>query len=190
VPPLDGAGAPCSSPAHWPADRVYPRPLDAKRDHGPVTLHQIRGHIPWSTVDARLGAGRSIWLATSRADGRPLAAPVWFWWDGDIDTPRLYFITARRTLKARNLARESWVEAHLGDGDDVVILRGRATIVDNRVEADRVDSAYQAKYVDPHSGVRASVYDNPEDDVYRLEPERVIAWSYGTVGTWTEWRLR
>jgi nitroimidazol reductase NimA-like FMN-containing flavoprotein (pyridoxamine 5'-phosphate oxidase superfamily) len=154
-----------------------------------VQRKAIRGHIPWSTVDARLRAERSIWLATARADGRPLVAPTWFWWDGDVDPPRLYFITARPTLKARNLARQSWVEAHLGDGDEVVIVRGPATIARDRAETDRVDAAYRAKYVDPGSGAQASVYDNPEDDVYRLEPERVIAWSYGTMGHWTEWRF-
>jgi nitroimidazol reductase NimA-like FMN-containing flavoprotein (pyridoxamine 5'-phosphate oxidase superfamily) len=154
-----------------------------------VNAQPVRGHIPWATVDARLRAGRSIWLATTRGDGRALVAPVWFWWRGDADPPRLYFITARPTLKARNLARESWVEAHLGDGDEVVMLRGRASIVTDRAETDVVDAAYRAKYVDPGSGARASVYDNPEDDFYRLEPERVIAWSYGTVGTWTEWRF-
>jgi PPOX class probable F420-dependent enzyme len=140
-------------------------------------------------VDARLRAERSIWLATARRDGRPLVAPTWFWWDGDAATPRLYFITARPTLKARNLARQPWVEAHLGDGDEVVIVRGPATIARDRDETDRVDRAYRAKYVDPGSGAEASVYDNPEDDVYRLEPERVITWTYGTMGHWTEWRF-
>jgi nitroimidazol reductase NimA-like FMN-containing flavoprotein (pyridoxamine 5'-phosphate oxidase superfamily) len=149
----------------------------------------VRGHIPWSNVDARLRAGRSIWLATSRPDGRALVAPVWFWWDGESAPPRLYFITASGTHKARNLARESWIEAHLGDGDDVVIVRGHATVVLDRDESDAVDAAYRSKYVDPGSGAQASVYDNPADDVYRLDPERVIAWSYGTVGTWTEWRF-
>ena len=140
-------------------------------------------------MDVRLRAARSIWLATSRHDGRALVAPVWFWWDGDTDPPRLYFITSRPTLKARNLAREPWVEAHLGDGDEVVIVRGPARIAGDQAETERVDRAYRAKYVDPGSGAEASVYDNPEDDVYRLEPERVIAWSYGTMGIWTEWRF-
>ena len=149
----------------------------------------IRGHIPWSTVDAQLRAARSIWLATTRRDGRALVAPTWFWWDGDAEPPRLYFITARPTLKARNLARQPWVEAHLGDGDEVVIVRGMARVAGDRAETDRVDEAYRAKYVDPGSGAQASVYDNPEDDVYRLEPERVITWSYGTMGHWTEWRF-
>jgi nitroimidazol reductase NimA-like FMN-containing flavoprotein (pyridoxamine 5'-phosphate oxidase superfamily) len=157
-------------------------------DH-PAVREAIRGHIPWSTVDRRLRAERSIWVATTRPDGRALVAPVWFWWDGDADPPGLYFITARATLKARNLVREPWVEAHLGDGDEVVIVRGPAGVVHDRDETDRVDEAYRAKYVDPGSGARASVYDNPEDDVYRLDPERVIAWSYGTMGYWTEWRF-
>jgi nitroimidazol reductase NimA-like FMN-containing flavoprotein (pyridoxamine 5'-phosphate oxidase superfamily) len=154
-----------------------------------MTPESVRGHIPWSTVDARLRAARSIWLATTRRDGRAMVTPVWFWWAGEQRPPRLYFITARSTLKARNLARQPWVEAHLGDGDDVVMLRGRVAIVTDRAESDGVDAAYRSKYVDPGTGARASVYDNPEDDVYALVPDRVIAWSYGTVGTWTEWRF-
>ena len=152
--------------------------------------HQpVRGHVPWATVDATLRAARSIWLASARPDGRPMVAPLWFWWDGESTSPRLYFITARSTWKARDLAHEPWVEAHLGDGDDVVILRGRARVVTDPGERDRVDAAYRSRYVDPHSGARASVYDNPADDVYRVDLEAVIAWSYGVVGTWTEWRF-
>jgi nitroimidazol reductase NimA-like FMN-containing flavoprotein (pyridoxamine 5'-phosphate oxidase superfamily) len=149
----------------------------------------LRGHIPWATVDLTLRAGRSIWLATTRGDGRAMVAPVWYWWDGDAMRATLYFITARSTQKARNLVANSWLEAHLGDGDDVIMLRGRASIVSDRAIQDRVDSAYRARYVDPHSGARASIHDNPEDDLYRLDVERLIAWSYGTVGTWTEWRF-
>jgi nitroimidazol reductase NimA-like FMN-containing flavoprotein (pyridoxamine 5'-phosphate oxidase superfamily) len=149
----------------------------------------VRGHIPWATVDLGLRAGRSIWLATSRPDGRALVAPVWYWWDGDAGHPSLYFITARSTHKARSLAAHDWVEAHLGDGDDVIIVRGRASIVLDPGEQETVDSAYRARYVDPHSGARASIHDNPDDDLYRLAASRVIAWSYGTVGTWTEWRF-
>jgi nitroimidazol reductase NimA-like FMN-containing flavoprotein (pyridoxamine 5'-phosphate oxidase superfamily) len=149
----------------------------------------VRGHIPWATVDATLRAARSIWLATARPDGRPMVAPVWFAWNGESEPPRLSFMTARPTRKARNLAHESWVEAHLGDGDDVVILRGRARVVTDPEERDRADAAYRSKYVDPHSGARASIHDNPEDDLYRVHLETVIAWSYGIVGTWTEWRF-
>jgi hypothetical protein len=118
-----------------------------------------------------------------------MVAPLWFWWAGDLVPPALYFITARSTQKARNLAHAEWVELHLGDGDEVAIVRGRARIVTDRSEAARVDAAYRARYVDPHTGARASIHDNPADDLYRVSVERVIAWSYGTVGTWTEWRF-
>lgn len=101
----------------------------------------------------------------------------------------LYFITARPTQKARNLAATDWVEAHLGDGDEVILLRGRAHATSDAAEVARVDAAYRARYVDPASGRQASVHENPLDDVYRLRVERVIAWSYGTVSTWTEWRF-
>jgi hypothetical protein len=82
----------------------------------------------------------------------------------------------------------------MGGGASRRWRRGRAgswtcAVVRDRGETDRVDSAYRARYVDPGSGAQASVYDNPADDVYRLDAERVIAWSYGTVGTWTEWRF-
>jgi nitroimidazol reductase NimA-like FMN-containing flavoprotein (pyridoxamine 5'-phosphate oxidase superfamily) len=150
----------------------------------------VRGHIPWSTVDDRLRAGRSIWLASTRPDGRPHAMPVWFWWDGDADPPRCYFQTARPTQKARNLAAQAAVVLHLGDGDDVVMLLGNAVVVDRRSgERARVDGAYRTKYVDPYTGARASLDENPLDDLYRVIPDRVIAWSYGVVGTWTEWRI-
>jgi nitroimidazol reductase NimA-like FMN-containing flavoprotein (pyridoxamine 5'-phosphate oxidase superfamily) len=149
----------------------------------------VRGHIPWTTVDLSLRAGRSIWVATSRPDGRAMVAPVWYWWDGDAAPPLLYFITARATQKARNLAANDWVEAHLGDGDDVVMVRGRVSVVVDQAEGARVDEAYRERYVDPYSGTRASIHDNPQDDLYRLAALRVIAWSYGTVGTWTEWRF-
>jgi nitroimidazol reductase NimA-like FMN-containing flavoprotein (pyridoxamine 5'-phosphate oxidase superfamily) len=149
----------------------------------------VRGHIPWNDLDLRLRAARSIWLATSRPDGRAMVAPVWYWWDGGARPPRLYFITARTTAKARNLAHHDWAEAHLGDGDDVAIVRGRTRIVTAPSELERVDDAYRHRYVDPHSGARASIYDNPADDLYRLDPQIIIAWSYGTVGTWTEWRF-
>jgi hypothetical protein len=146
---------------------------------------RIRGHLSWDATELRLRAGRSLIIATTRPDGRPHAMPVWFCWtDGCI-----YFITARTTQKARNLANQAWVVAHAGDGDDVLLIEGPARRVVDAEENDRVDSAYRAKYVDPVSGARASISDNPADDLYRLDPWRVVAWMYGTVAGWTEWRF-
>jgi PPOX class probable F420-dependent enzyme len=146
---------------------------------------RIRGHLPWDMTEHRLRAGRSLVIATTRPDGRPHAMPVWFCWLN----ARIYFITARQTQKARNLAHEPWVVAHAGDGDDVLVVEGPARQVDDAAERDAVDGAYRAKYVDPGSGQTASIFDNPADDLYRLDPWRVVTWMYGSVDGWTEWRF-
>jgi len=124
-------------------------------------------------------------LSSTRPDGRPHALPTWFWWNDG----RLYFITARGTQKARNLAAQPAIVAHFGDGDDVLFVDGEARKVTDKAELELVDRAYASKYVDPVSGARASVFDNPLDDVYRVDVVRVVSWMYGTVGGWTEWRI-
>jgi len=88
--------------------------------------------------------------------------PTWFWWDDG----RLWFITARSTQKARNLAARPWVVAHVGDGEHVLFAEGEAGKVTDRADQQVVDRAYGQKYVDPVSGERASIIDNPADDLY------------------------
>ena len=144
----------------------------------------MAGFIPWSKVDQPLRALRSIWLSTTRPDGRPHAMPLWFLWDGR----SLYFVTGRSTQKARNLESQPWVVVHAGDGDDVIILEGRAERVSNDPELRRVDGAYGDKYIDPHSGARATIF-NAGDDLYRVTVEHVMTWEYGVVGTRTDWRF-
>ena len=156
---------------------------------GPATPEtsprRVRGHLPWEVARLRLLSGRSIILATTRPEGRPHAMPVWFCW---LDA-RLYFITANGTQKARNLAAQPWAVAHAGDGDDVVFAEGPVHRVTDRDGLERVDNAYRAKYVDPTTGATASIFDNPADDLYRIDPWRVVTWMYGTVAGWTEWRF-
>ena len=98
----------------------------------------------------------------------------------------LYFISARQLQKSRNLARQPWIVVHAGDGDDVIILEGAVEIVTDRAELERVDAAYRAKYVDPGSGAQATIFE-PEVDLYRVNPKRIMAWEYGTVANRTDW---
>ena len=143
---------------------------------------RTHGFIPWSKIDHWLQAFRSIWVSTTRPDGRPHAVPVWYTWDGR----NLYFISARNLQKSRNLARQPWIVVHAGDGDDVIILEGIAEIVTDRAEAERVDREYRAKYVDPGSGAQATIFE-PEVDLYRVNVRHVMAWEYGTVANRTDW---
>ncbi len=70
------------------------------------------GHIPWQRLICRCRRSARSGSALTRPDGRPHVRS--FCWDEE----SIYFVTKRATQKARNLAREPWVVAHLGDGDD------------------------------------------------------------------------
>jgi nitroimidazol reductase NimA-like FMN-containing flavoprotein (pyridoxamine 5'-phosphate oxidase superfamily) len=145
-------------------------------------MRATRGHIPWSNVDRRLRSMREVWVATASPKGRPDATPVWFWWDGEV----AYFTCASVARKARNIAREPEVVLHNGDGADPIIIRGRAEHVTDPAELERVDAAYGEKYVDPHSGTRATIF-VADDHVYRVRPRLVSAWSYAVAATKTDW---
>jgi PPOX class probable F420-dependent enzyme len=140
------------------------------------------GYIPMRKADAWLRATRSIWLTSAGPDGTPHAAPVWFTWDGR----SIYFCTGHATVKHRNLRHRPSVTAHLGDGDDVLIARGRVAIVSARNELGSVDEAFRQKYVDPHSGATAGYPQSPTDVPYRIDIERLVVWEYGVVATRTD----
>ena len=143
-----------------------------------------RGFIPWSKIDHFLQAFRSIWVSTTRPDGRPHAVPVWYVWQGR----SVYFISGRQLQKSKNIAHQPWIIVHAGDGDDVIILEGAADIVTDRAELEKVDAAYRAKYVDPGSGAQATIFE-PDVDLYRVDIKHVMAWEYGTVANRTDWKF-
>jgi PPOX class probable F420-dependent enzyme len=95
-------------------------------------------------VQARLDAEIVAWLTTVNADGQAQSSPVWFLAGPDhfvvyslADTPRVRNIRANPRVSLNlNSTRE---------GTDLVIVEGRAEIVDGAVPADR-DREYLAKY--------------------------------------------
>lgn len=146
--------------------------------------HRTGGFIPWSKINNWLLAFRSIWVSTTRPDGRPHAVPVWYVWENRA----LYFISARRLQKSKNLAHQPWIVVHAGDGDDVIILEGVAEIVTDRLELEHIDSLYRMKYVDPGSGAQATIFE-PDVDLYRVNVKHVMGWEYGTVANRTDWKF-
>jgi len=56
----------------------------------------------------------------------------------------VWFCVGRTSVKARNIARNPAISAHLESGDQVVILEGRA--VERREGLDSFLDAYEAKY--------------------------------------------
>ncbi len=96
----------------------------------------------WSAIAAKIAASRNYWIASTRADGRPHAMPVW----GVVVDGALFFSTDPKSMKGRNLAARPAVVVHLESGDDVVVLEGDAVPVTDSVILARYADAYEAKY--------------------------------------------
>jgi Pyridoxamine 5'-phosphate oxidase len=99
----------------------------------------VAGFIQWRNVNLRLRSRGSIWVATTRPDGRPAAVPGWDDWDA----ATLRFVTGRTTQKARNGAPRPWVVVRTWDGDDLAMPDVPAEVVTDRQEPARVDVAYR-----------------------------------------------
>lgn len=146
----------------------------------------MAGRIPWRVVDVQLQALRTIWISSTRPDGRPHSVPVWFLWENG-DSPAIVFSSLDNTQKNRNLSQQSWVIMHAGDGDDTYILEGKAEPILEPTERERLNRAYMEKYVDPGSGAQATF--GERDIVYRVRIRHVMTWMYGTIGNRTDWHF-
>jgi PPOX class probable F420-dependent enzyme len=122
--------------------------------------------LPWAWAAERLDAARSYWICTTRADGRPHAAPVWGLWLDDA----LWFSTSPDSQKGRNLARSPTAIAHLGSGEETVILEGDVSRELDPAARKRFADAYDAKYA-----VRPDP-DDPDSTVYVLRPRVAQTW--------------
>lgn len=71
-------------------------------------------------IEARLGREQTIWLATTRADGRPHLAPVWFIYHGG----SVFICTAAGSQKMFNMERIRKATVALPNTQDVLILEG------------------------------------------------------------------
>jgi len=127
-----------------------------------------------------LGTKEVALLATVRADGAPLAMPMWFLHD----TASLTMISVESTQKIRNLRRDLRVcvvaEAGGGGGDirGVTVL-GRAEFLADGQERRALAERFHQKYPRLASlwGGRAM----PANRVmFRIAPERVRSWGLPT----------
>lgn len=96
--------------------------------------------------------------------------------------------TEERSQKARNLAQSPSVLLHSGDGDEVLIIEGKAQLVTDEAERTSVDAKRGHKYIEPKSGPRDTLL-VAGTLLYRVPAERVTTWTYGNVATRTEWRF-
>lgn len=114
-------------------------------------------------------------LATTRADGRPHAVPVWI----DVDDGAVWFTTGADTVKGRNLARTGTATLCVQDDRPpftFVTVEGRVDLIDDpdevRTWATRLGGRYMGAERAAEYGARNAV---PGELLVRLTPTRVIS---------------
>jgi uncharacterized pyridoxamine 5'-phosphate oxidase family protein len=124
------------------------------------------GMLSWADASERLSTARNYWVATTRPDGRPHAAPVWgLWLEG-----AFFFSTDPSSRKGRNIAANPNAVVHLESGDDVVMIEGVLQRVTDSELLTRFADAYDVKY-----GIRVDT-DNPSFAFFVLQPLVAHAW--------------
>ncbi|HET6354295.1 PPOX class F420-dependent oxidoreductase [Streptomyces sp.] len=120
---------------------------------------------------------RTAKIATTRADGRPHVAPVWFLLDGG----SLVFNTGKNTVKGRSLIRDGRI-ALCADDDrppfSFVVIDGRAQVSEDSPEmrdwATRIAGRYVGEARAAEYGARNS---EPGMLLVRMSIEKVLAFS-------------
>lgn len=146
-----------------------------------VMADAVDGMLTWDWVDAQMHNARNYWIGSVCDDGRPHSVPVWgAWVEGN-----LYFGTDKKSVKARNIARDNRVVMHLDSGDEAVIFEG--TVVEANVSESllkTITERYTEKYdLDPQ-------LEETDDLLLLLIPNKVIAWlERDYPATATYWRF-
>jgi len=116
-------------------------------------------------------------LATTRSDGRPHVAPIWYDLDDD---GTVVFNTGAETVKGRNIRREGRVSLCVQDEQPpfaYVAISGRAVWSDDIAEvrpwATRIGGRYMGADRAEEYGARNGV---PGELVVRVTPDRVLAY--------------
>jgi PPOX class probable F420-dependent enzyme len=114
-------------------------------------------------------------VATTRADGRPHVAPIWFTMDdGDV-----LFNTAESSVKGRTLARDPRVMLCVDEEIapySFVLIEGNATLIQDLEECRRWATVIAARYMGED---RAEEFGNrngvPGEYLVRITPTKIIA---------------
>jgi uncharacterized pyridoxamine 5'-phosphate oxidase family protein len=101
-----------------------------------------KGLLPWRWAERLLSKTQNYLLATVRNDGRPHVMPIWGVWMGD----RFYFSTGKKSVKARNLAKNSNCVLCAGNADEAVILEGKVTKISDKALLKKIAAVYFKKY--------------------------------------------
>ena len=153
--------------------------------------------IPWSRPLAELekfesGPSTSVWLATTRPDGRPHVAGVGaLWLDGNF-----YVVSGPGTRKSRNLAANANCVISVGLSGIDLVVEGTAERVTDEATLQRVADRYRAQgwptevkdgaFTAPYSAPSAGP---PPWDVYSITPTTVFGVATADPNGATRWRF-
>lgn len=158
----------------------------AERPHAPgyEVPESPDGLLPFSWARERLANAITWWVATVRPDGRPHAMPVWGAWADD----RAYILGQRTARWARNLLANPNVVIHIQAGEDVVIVEGRATLLESPDETvlARCRAGF-AKYAASHDN-QVDVASWIGKGFWEIEPQTAFGFS-DYVTDATRWRF-
>ena len=144
------------------ADRPY------MPGYGTLPAGQGSGLLPWSWAEERLARSHDYWLATVNPAGAPHLMPVWaVWYDG-----RLWFSSARKSRKAKNLSAEPRCTLSTSNPLEPVVVQGRAQLVTGPDTLARMLGAENAKYETDYG---MDMVDPALNSVFSLRPEWVFA---------------
>ena len=115
--------------------------------YGIVGAKEGAGLLAWSWVGRKMNSCHTFWVATvSAVSLQPHVMPVWGVWLED----SFFFSTGRKSRKAQNLLANPSCTVTNADGEQAVIVEGRASIAENVAVLDRVADLYKKKYkMDP-----------------------------------------
>lgn len=111
----------------------------------------------------------AIWVATTRADGRPHLTPVWFvWLDG-----KIFIAIGTDSQKFSNLRGNQSVALAIPDTGSVIILEGEAHAAD-RKNIEKLGEYFYHKYEWDFR------YDDEADwRLVEVTPHKILAWGDG-----------
>jgi nitroimidazol reductase NimA-like FMN-containing flavoprotein (pyridoxamine 5'-phosphate oxidase superfamily) len=118
-----------------------------------------------AVVRQRMEKDRTAWMATTRPDGRPHVAPIWFVWLDD----RVYVMTGG--VKLDNAQRNGLAALNTEDGVDVAIVEGTARIISPN---DDLFSAVAKVFIERYQWDIADSIDH--NQLIEITPVKTLKW--------------
>jgi PPOX class probable F420-dependent enzyme len=138
---------------------------------------------PRMSIEMRLRTEPTVWLSSTRPDGRPHVVPVWFNWDG-----RFFDLFSKpHAQKVRNLREHPDVMLAIGQPDetfDVELVEGTATVLPTAT-ADVIRPSMFEKYAQlmARAALDQPTFVTTYSQPVRITPTRFLG--YGGKG-WTD----